>query len=163
VETINLPSHLPSALQVLTALIAPALLISASASFVLSTSTRLANNANRARAIAAALKEWKHRDTARSPHEQKRLKRELRLTYHRVYLERQALALFYAATIMFVACSLVLGLEAIVRGWPYWLPVVLGLFGVVLLLIASALLIVDLRSMAKLVRHEVAAAGVHGR
>jgi hypothetical protein len=50
-------STLPSVLGVLTALIAPALLITASASFVLSTSGRLANNMTRARAVAETLRE----------------------------------------------------------------------------------------------------------
>jgi hypothetical protein len=150
-------STLPSVLGVLTALIAPALLITASASFVLSTSGRLANNMTRARAVAETLRELQIRDgAARHTQAWRWLELELKVTYRRVHLEQEALALFYAATIMFVACSLVLGMEAIKAFLPYWLPVALGLCGVLLLLIASALLILDVRSMVRLMRHEVA-------
>lgn len=140
----------------LTALIAPALLISASASFVLSTSTRLANNINRARAVADALRELQTRDGSAKRQTGQWLELELNATFRRVHLEQEALALFYAATIAFVACSLVLGMEAIKAFLPYWLPVALGMCGVVCLLVASALLILDVRSMVRLMRREVA-------
>jgi hypothetical protein len=155
-QTVEL-SNLPSVLGVLTALIAPALLISANASFVLSTSTRLANNTARARALADRLRRPRNSAAKVGAQERQRLELELKVTYRRVRLEQQALELFYAATILFVACSLVLGVEALTRSLPYWWPVALGLFGVALQLAASALLIMDVRAMARLMRSEIAA------
>ena len=78
------------------------------------------------------------------------------MTYRRVHLEQQALTLLYGSTIMLVACSFVLGIEAIKNVLSYWLPVALGLCGVLLMLVASALLILDVRSMVKLMHQEVA-------
>ena len=148
---------LSSVLGVLTVLIAPALMISACATFVASTSTRLASNISRARVVADSLRDLQYReDTARRAEARRWLDLELKVTYRRVRLEQQALALLYAATIMFVACSLVLGLEALEAFLHYWLPVALGLCGVLCMFFAAALLIVDVRLMLNLMDHEVA-------
>jgi hypothetical protein len=153
VEIVNLP-NLPAVLGVLTALIAPALLISACASFIQSTYSRVALNLDRARVVAVTLQHIARADDRAGDRQD--LMRELKVTYRRVYLEQQALMLFYAATVMFVTCSLVLGLESITRFLPYWLPVCLGMLGVGLLLAASTLLMLDVRAMVKLMRREVA-------
>jgi hypothetical protein len=156
VESADLP-NLRSVFAVLTALIAPSLLITATAAFVSSTSNRLASNMSRARAVADALRELQSRDaTARQTPVARWLALELMVTYRRAHLEQEALAFCYAATIMFVACSLVLGVEAISAFLPYWLPVALGLCGVLLLLIACVLLILDVRVMVRLLRREIA-------
>jgi hypothetical protein len=150
-------SNLPAVLRVLTVLIAPALMITACASFVASTSGRLGMNINRARDLAKMLRELQSRDrTARHTQLGGWLELELNVTYRRVRLEQQALALAYAATILFLACSFVLGMEAIEAFLHYWLPVALGMCGVLCLLVASALLILDVRLMLRLVRREVA-------
>jgi len=149
--------NLPSVLSVLTALIAPSLLITATASFVASTSTRLASNLARARAVADELQQIHRRGaTAQQTETGRWLEMELQVTYRRVHLEQEALALLYGSTILFVACSLVLGMEAIEALLHYWLPVALGLCGVLLLLVASALLILDVRLMVRLLRQEAA-------
>jgi hypothetical protein len=154
-DSASLP-NLPAVLRVLTVLIAPALMISASASFVGSTSNRLAMNINRARAVAQMLRELQTRDLARRTRTGRWLELELDVTYRRVRLEQHALAVSYAGTIMFLACSLVLGLEAIEAFLHYWLPVALGMCGVLCLLVASGLLVLDVRLMLGLMRGEVA-------
>lgn len=150
-------SNLPAVLRVLTVLIAPVLMITACAAFVGSTSSRLAMNINRARAVAEMLREFQTRDGIALHSRMGRwLELELIVTYRRVRLEQHALALSYAATISFLTCSLVLGLEAMETFLHYWLPVALGMCGVLCLLVASALLIFDVRLMLNLMRSEVA-------
>jgi hypothetical protein len=150
-------SSLRSVLDVLTALIAPALLITATAAFVSSTSIRLSNNIEYARRVAQVLREVRGRDgTSRQTQTGWWLEHQLEVTYRRVRLEQEALALYYGATIMFVACSLVLGMEAMRAFLHYWLPVALGICGVLFLLAASALLILDVQLMAKLMHQELA-------
>src|SRR5690606_10262293 len=112
---------LSSILGVLTALIAPALLISASATFILSTVTRLVRNVDQMRALAQRLR----RPEPIEPAARAFLEAQLARTLQRVNLQQRALALFYAAAVIFVACSLALGMEALTQALPNWLPVVL--------------------------------------
>jgi hypothetical protein len=87
-----------------------------------------------------------------------RLKRDIQRAFGRVLLQQRALTLFYASTALFVGCSLTLGMEAITTILPPWLPVTLSLAGVATLLMACALLLLDMRRLVATVREELATA-----
>lgn len=136
---------LSSILGVLTALIAPALLISACGTFILSTSTRLARNVDQMREFAMRLRAG---DASVGGAEGRQfLERQLERMFHRVRQQQRALSLYYWAAVLFVTCSLALGTEALLQFLPNWLPVVLGLSGVVVLLVACSLLLAETRSL----------------
>jgi hypothetical protein len=142
VHVIELRS-LSSILGVLTALIAPALLISACATFIISTSARLARNVDQMRELAMRLRNCDH--TGSGTDQRKFLHRQLERMFRRVRQQQRALALFYWAAVLFVTCSLALGTEAFTQVLPNWLPVMLGLTGVVMLLVACSLLLAETR------------------
>ena len=148
---------LSGVLGVLTALIAPALLVSACGTFILSTSNRLAMTTERVRTLAAQLWRLKAEEALSVQTDRRvRLERHMERAFQRVLLQQRALALFYGAAVLFVACSLALGLEAVTRRLPSWLPEILGLVGVTLLLGACALLLVDIRLLVAAMRDEMA-------
>lgn len=148
---------LTSVLGVLTALIAPALLISASGSLITSTSHRLAGNTERFRHLAERLQRIEERNDERTLARRRHLEAQLDWTYRRVLLQQRALTLFYSAAVFFVACSFALGVEAVTRELPNWMPVLLGLAGVLILLVACALLLVEARRLVAGMRQEMAA------
>ena len=154
---------LSSVLGVLTALIAPALLISASGTLITSTVQRLMSNTERFRLLAQKLRRLEGKGGAPSAPRRARLESQLEWTYRRVLLQQRALTLFYAAAVFFVACSFALGLEAVTALLPAWLPVFLGLFGVLILLVACALLLVETHRLVSGMREERSALHVDVR
>jgi hypothetical protein len=134
---------LSSVLGVLTSLIAPAVLISACGSLIQSTTARLLHNSERVRVLAAAMRRLEREGLVPDLERHQRLEKNLRWIYRRVRAEQKALVMFYSAAASFVGCSLALGLEALWRQLPNWLPVVLGLLGVLQLLVACGLLLVE--------------------
>jgi hypothetical protein len=149
---------LASVLGVLTALIAPALLVSACGTFILSTSNRLSLTTERVRVLVLQMGrlEAKERTPARAV-ELERLQLEVQLSFRRVLRQQQALALFYMATVLFVGCSLTLGMEALTAVLPPWLPVALGLAGVAVLLAACSILLLDVQWLVRGMKLEMAA------
>lgn len=160
--TILAPENLSSVLAVLTALIAPALLVSACGTFISSTSTRMTLSIERVRLLVARLRELRDRELDEAAQrERDRLRREMSLTFRRVILQQRALGCFYAAAALFVACSLALGLEAVTTFVPPLMPVALGLAGVAMLLVGCALLVVDVHRLVNVMKEEITAAHEH--
>src|SRR5881392_1084222 len=141
---------LTSSLAVLTAMITPAVLISASGTMILSTSTRLGRIVDRVRLLSDRLR---HLDDANeSPEfleeERAMLYGQLDKLTSRSRLLQRALTTFYLALGMFVATSVALGVaEFSVRlgGRGAWIPVALGLIGALFLFYGSMLLIFEAR------------------
>jgi hypothetical protein len=150
------PNSLSAVLGVLTALIAPALLISASGTLINSTAQRLISNTDRFRHLALSLRRLEGQAGASSMAKRRQLDVQLEWTYRRVLLQQRALTLFYTAAVFFVACSFALGLEAMTTALPPLLPVVLGLLGVLILLVAVALLLVETYRLVAGMREELA-------
>jgi len=123
----NAPS---SAVAVLTAMITPAVLISACGTLVLSTSTRLARVLDRVRS------------TADSPQVGERLELIGNLV-RRARLLQVSLALFYLGISSFVATSMSIGIVAAGASAWGWVPIVTALLGALMLLAGSLLLIVE--------------------
>ena len=138
---------LSAGLTVLTAMITPALLISASGTFVLSTSNRLGRVIDRVRRLTEILEEvMKEGHTVELLAERRALIFELidRQTARAKMLAR-ALMVFYIATGMFVATSVAIGIVTLLFPGYTWIPVALGISGTILLLGGSIVLIFEAR------------------
>jgi len=132
---------------VLSAMITPAVLISASASLIMATSARLIRAVDRTRETSARFNELADAaGSTREVEEERRVLFEmLDLNTTRCRLLQRALSRLYSALGAFVATSVAIGVVA-VSGRAYtWIPVSIGLGGAGLLLYASALLVRESR------------------
>lgn len=126
-----------SSLQVLTAMITPAVLISACGTLIFSTSTRLSRVVDRVRSLAAQL----HTQQPAELDQQNQMLEQLSSVARRVVLLRSAMTCFYLATGLFVATSIAVGVITIAGSGYGWVAFVLALIGAAVLLIGSILLI----------------------
>lgn len=143
----NLVRSLSTGLTVLTAMITPALLISASGTFVLSTSNRLGRVIDRVRKLTDTLEE-----VMQDSHQSELLPERRALMFEligrqmkRAKLLARALMVFYIATGMFVATSVAIGIVTLMFPNYTFIPVVLGIAGTVLLLGGSIVMILEAR------------------
>ena len=138
---------LSSALAVLTAMITPAVLISACGTLILSTSTRLGRVVDRVRALSDTFEELAHGDGAREMLEERRavIFDQLDKLTTRARLLQRCMTVFYSALGIFVLTSVTIGLTALTGAGRGWLPVVAGLCGALLLSYGSVLLIFEAR------------------
>jgi hypothetical protein len=139
--------NLSAGLTVLTSMITPALLISASGTFILSTSNRLGRVIDRVRRLSEAMEDIMKEDQKLELLEDRRdfIFAVIELQSRRAKLLARALMIFYVATGMFVATSVAIGLTTLLSAAHAWVPVVLGISGACLLLAGSAVLIVEAR------------------
>ena len=141
---------LSSALAVLTAMITPAVLISACGALILSTSTRLGRVTDRVRLLIDRFEEMmrNQEDEGVEMFEERRaatFDQLDRLTTRSRLLQR-SMTVFYLALGVFVATSVAIGLVAAVGQAVYsWVPVVLGLVGSCGLFYGSVLLVFEAR------------------
>jgi uncharacterized protein DUF2721 len=138
-----------SAVAVLTAMITPAVLISACGSMILSTSTRLGRVVDRVRALSDKLEELaaqtgnEVRDTTER---QAIIFDQLDKLTSRARILQRAMVSFYLCLGMFVATSVAIGVVAIIPSARYTVvPVILGLIGACFLFYGSILLIFEAR------------------
>jgi len=144
---------LTSSLAVLTAMITPAVLISASGTMILSTSTRLGRVVDRVRSLSSRLRRLtsKEEDSEFFEEERAMLYDQLDKLTSRSRLLQRALTTFYLAVGVFVATSLAIGAVAfffargLSTGRGAWLPVAMGLIGALFLLYGSTLLVFEAR------------------
>jgi hypothetical protein len=143
-----LSSTLSSALAVLTAMITPAVLISASGTMILSTSTRLGRVVDRVRSLSDRLEELAHQTPEIEFYNERRIVifEQLDKLTSRARLLQRCMVTFYMGLGIFVATSVSIGVVA-VSGVSryYWIPVVLGLIGACFLFYGSILLIFEAR------------------
>lgn len=141
------PFDPPAAGDILSAMITPAVLISASGTLVLSTTNRLGRIVDRVRALneqAETLPPWDPSD------EDAQAKRALiadQIAHQgkRVGGLQWAVITLYVAIGLLVGCSLAIGLTAASTSWLVWVPVGLGLLGSAALLGAAVFLVRDAR------------------
>ncbi len=141
-------TNLGSALNVLAAMITPALLLSACGTFILSTSNRLARIADRMRSLSRQLDEIMQAgvDVALRQERVDRHRAEIKLQGLRLHLIQRALTLLYVAAVNFVCTSLAIGVASTISLiWVYWMPVVFGLTGACCMLAAAVMLAVEAR------------------
>ena len=137
-----------SATTVLTAMITPAVLISACGSMILSTSTRLGRVVDRVRILSERLEEISNRREANeiARERQAAIYDQLDKLTSRARLLQRCMVTFYLSLGAFVATSVAIGVVAISSSLRYTLvPVVFGLIGALFLFYGSMLLIFEAR------------------
>lgn len=135
-----------AAVAVLTAMITPAVLISACGSMILSTSTRLGRVVDRVRALADKLEELALKPPSEAGERQAVIFAQLDKLTSRARILQRAMVSFYLCLGMFVATSVAIGIVAIVGKQRYTLvPVVFGIIGACFLFYGSILLIFEAR------------------
>ncbi len=139
---------LSSALTVLTAMITPAVLISACGTLILSTSTRLGRVVDRVRQLSKDFEELAHSEGGVELFEERRavIFNQLDKLTSRARILQRSMMIFYTATGIFVSASVSIGVTAAVDVERYaWVPVVLGIVGALFLFYGSIHLIFEAR------------------
>ncbi len=132
------------ALSVLSAMITPAVLISACGSLILATSDRLSKAVVRTREVSNELM-LVEPDAPEQEEERRMLFTQLDYVTTRSRLLQRALSRLYAALAFFVGTSVAIGLVAATSSEYTVIPIALGLYGASLLLYAAFLLIKESR------------------
>ena len=132
--------------SVLTAMITPAVLISASGTLVLSTSNRLTRVVDRVRALAREAQAL-GREPGSEAHERHRalVARQLKALTARVRLLRTAMTVLYTAIGLFILTSITIGLTGAIHLPGNSASVVFALLGTTALLYTSVLLVKEAR------------------
>ena len=136
-----------NALSVLTAMITPAVLISACGALIFSTSTRLGRVIDRVRVLSDRFQEIAAHPEKDEMFEERRqlIFTQLDRQTSRARLIQRAMAAYYTALGIFVATTVTIAIvSAAVRNYT-WLAVALGLVGTLFMLYGSVLLIVESR------------------
>lgn len=139
---------LSASLAVLTAMITPAVLISASGTMILSTSTRLGRVVDRVRSLSDRLQDLSMQKTQDEFAEERRamVYDQLDKLTSRSRLLQRALTTFYLAVGVFVATSVAIGVVSFSSGPRFaWIPVAMGLIGAFFLFYGSMLLVFEAR------------------
>lgn len=148
---------LSSALAVLTAMITPAVLISACGALILSTSTRLGRVVDRARALSVRFEELAESSDELALIEERRavVFDQLDKLTSRARVLQRSMTVFYIALCFFVATSVAIGLVAFAGSRFSAVPVALGLAGASFLFYGSVTLIVEARLAVASLRAEM--------
>jgi hypothetical protein len=143
----NVIKSLSAGLTVLTSMITPALLISATGTFILSTSNRLGRVIDRVRRLTEQMEQIMRDDPGTELLEERRdmIFELIDRQTQRARLLSRALMIFYIATGTFVATSAAIGITSLVAREYVWIPVLLGILGALMLFAGSAVLIVEAR------------------
>jgi len=138
---------LSSALTVLTAMITPAVLISACGTMILSTSARLGRVVDRVRALSDKLEELAAVEGRIELLDERRavIFSQLDKLTSRARILQRSMTIFYTALGIFVATSVAIGIVAVTSTRYSWIPVVVALFGAGFLFYGSMLLIFEAR------------------
>jgi hypothetical protein len=145
---------LSSALQILSAMITPAILIMACGSLVMTTSSRLIRCVDRVRSFTTDIEAM---DLAHSGDQSRYdlLLYMLEKTAERARILQHALSRLYAGIGTFVATSVAIGVFALLDIHHAWLPLILGFVGAGLLFSASVMLIIESRIALELTYKEM--------
>lgn len=159
---------LASALNVLTAMITPALLLSATGTYILATTGRLGRVVDRMRLVSEKVEALSLNELAGLRAERiEDYQAQMRRLRVRLGFLQNAVIMLYSSALTFILCSVAIGVTAAVSLRFYWLPVLLGLTGACMLLVASVTLIREARHavndlelesafLRKLIRHHAA-------
>lgn len=148
---------LSQAVAVLTAMITPAVLISACGGLILSTSVRLGRVVDRVRALSERFEELTQNGQEMPLFEERRamLFDQLDRLTSRARILQRSMTVFYVALGLFVATSVAIGVVAF-GGLRYsFLPVALGLAGASCLFYGSIILIFEARLSMATIRAEM--------
>jgi hypothetical protein len=148
---------LTSALDVLTAMITPAVLISACGTLILSTSTRLGRVIDRVRVLSDRFEELAHAGEEIELLEERRMMifNQFDKLIKRAHILQQCLTVFYMAAGIFVSTSVAVGIVAVSGSGYSWVPVVMGLGGACFLFYGCVMLIFEARMALNTLRAEM--------
>ncbi|WP_034384842.1 DUF2721 domain-containing protein [Deinococcus sp. YIM 77859] len=148
-----------SHLNVLAAMITPAVLISGAGTLLMSTSTRLGRATDRVRQLTARFKELVGEEGQRSPlarEEKRMIMRQLPRLTRRTRIIQRAMTAFYLAVALLVLTSLVIGASALLGSAPGPAPVLLAILGATALAYGALLLSFETRLSARTTQEEMA-------
>jgi len=149
---------LSKGLAVLTSMITPALLLSASGTFILSTSNRLGRCVDRIRRISEQL-EYQVDTTTHKPLSTERkamLANMLDYSGRRARMLARVMISFYLAAGAFVATSVSIGVASLFIDRLAWLPVLLGIVGALFMSYGGFRLIIEARLSEESLLEEIA-------
>jgi Flp pilus assembly protein TadB len=135
----------PQALDLLSAMITPAVLISACGTLIFSTAARLARVVDRARTLTRQLEQLYASDQGDFVAERRQeTEHQLSLQARRSRLIQRSLTALYGSLGFFVACTISIGVAGLT---PHvaWLPTVLGIAGTLVLFYGCMLFIGETR------------------
>jgi hypothetical protein len=140
---------------VLSAMITPAVLISACGTLIFSTSTRLARVVDRVRELSRIIEEFSRYEKADFPEERHvEVDRQIAIHARRVQFIQRSLTSFYVSLSLFVAATVAIGFVAVFSR-AAWLPNTLGIVGTVFLFYGCVTLIAETRLALRSVKSEM--------
>ena len=142
--------------SILSDMFAPAVLVSACGSLILTTSQRLSRSLDRQRAVAHSLHHHKRRAPAPAPTEQAHLRLQLSFAARRARLLQQAMTVLHLTLGVFIASILSIGIFELTHSSATWVVSMLSVLGAGMLLYASVLLIRESRLAVADVAEETA-------
>jgi hypothetical protein len=147
---------LSSSLAVLSAMITPAVLISACGTMILSTSTRLGRVVDRVRTLSDRLEALAHAERELELFDERRamIFAQLDKLTSRARILQRSMVTFYWALGIFVSTSVAIGVVAVSARY-HFVPVVMGLFGACFLFYGSILLISEARLALSTIHSEM--------
>jgi hypothetical protein len=152
------PNVLNSTIEFLTAMITPALLISATGSLVLSTSTRLGRVVDRVRELEVRLSELiVAEDKLKIPLYEKRLDTIVNLldkVTTRSRILQKAMTAFYYGLGVFILTSVTIAVAGIFN-IARWLPIPVGIVGILFLLYGAILMLRETRMATATINAEM--------
>jgi hypothetical protein len=137
--------ELSSVLDVLSAMITPAVLILASSSLMITTSNRSMRCVDRVRERASEVEALGTADDEVTERKRRHLYQQLEINTRRARLLQHAMSRLYIGISFFIATSVAIGLVALLHVDIGWLPLLLGFIGAGLLFTSSVYLIVESR------------------
>ncbi|HQX55327.1 MAG TPA: DUF2721 domain-containing protein [Pyrinomonadaceae bacterium] len=152
------PNALNSTIEFLTAMVTPALLISATGSLVLSTSTRLGRVIDRVRALEEVLSELIYVEDKESvPLYEKRVEVIVDLldkVTSRSRILQRAMATFYYGLGCFILTSVTIAIAAFFSSYR-WVPIPIGIIGIMCLFWGSIYMLLETRMATATVNAEM--------
>ena len=152
------PNVLNSTIEFLTAMITPALLISATGSLVLSTSTRLGRVVDRVRQLEERLTELiLVKDKSEIPLYDERLETVVSLldkVTTRSRILQRAMGAFYYGLGFFILTSVTIAVAAFFTTYR-WIPIPVGIIGIIFLFYGSILMLLETRMATATVNAEM--------
>jgi hypothetical protein len=150
------PTDSLTGLSLLTAMITPAVLISACGTLIFSTSTRLARVVDRARHLSRLVEQVASGEVRDFAAERRaEFERQFETYARRSQLVQASLTSFYLALGTFVGATIAIGLTAFLSRVS-WVPSVLGIAGTVMLFVGCMLLITETRLAVRALSAEMA-------
>ncbi len=149
--------QISSPLSILTAMITPAVLISACGAMILSTSIRLGRVVDRVRVLSERLEEMVHGEPQLELFEERRavIFSQLDKLTRRARILQRSMTAIYLALGIFVTTSVAIGVVSVSRPIHQWIPVGTGLVGASFLFYGSMLLVFEARLALSTIQTEM--------